>query len=489
MNGFVGLLSCVVVLAIGVVLPCTPECKAQSTSDAIKDEVSYENDIRPIVNNFCTTCHSGKNPEGDFVLDSYKDVRSYAEEGTLLERINDADDPMPPSGQLPKYMRRLFKVWAENGYLEKGESGSGTTANQGIDYGEFVPPTITPVDINEKGFDLLENMQGHWVGSMNLMGQDFDWMAFDFRAIAPSHVHGIFEGGTIGNLFTSFFVTNFNGKRTIMARNGGILNGIYRTSYFVLDKAEERENRMGKKESYFRLVDAYGGKDIMWMELTFSGNQIKFNAYTSRFGLVAPAKPHMKFQGKRMHPELAKQAAKAVGFPKNVIDMDFVDGLPKPNWGDDEIPQTSASYIWEESGKDLIELGKIAKDPYRIDQMPHLSKLTVSVKRNRMIKDKKLHLYLSNKALTDENGKFKTEYGYIRSDLLNGLLLFPEIDGSSNDFTFTYLHPGEYFLTVIADMDADGFPSPGDVTHSLKKISVEPESHSTIEIEDITVKN
>ena len=48
--------------------------------------------------------------------------------------------------------------------------------------------------------------------------------------------YGIFEGGTIGNLFTSFFVADFKGRRMLMARNDDILNGIYRTSYFVLDQ-------------------------------------------------------------------------------------------------------------------------------------------------------------------------------------------------------------------------------------------------------------
>jgi len=67
-----------------------------------------------------------------------------------------------------------------------------------------------------------------------------------------------------------------------MARNGGILNGIYRTSYFVLDLVEKRKNKQGRAETYYRLVDAYGGKDIMYMELTFSGKSIAFNAYTSR---------------------------------------------------------------------------------------------------------------------------------------------------------------------------------------------------------------
>lgn len=465
------LLGMVVILGLPIV------GKAQE----MRDEVSYSNDIKPLVENFCTTCHAGDNPEGDMVLTSYAAVRKQAEKGELLKRINDPEDPMPEDGLLPQYMRRMFQVWAAGGYVNVGKKKPG--GEPGIKYAKFTPPKITPVDINRKGFDLLQNMQGHWVGSLNLMGQEHEWWAFDYRAISPSHVHGMFEGGTIGNLFTSFFVTNFKGKRTIMARNGGLLNGIYRTSYFVLDQAQQ-----GRDWSYYRLVDAFGGKDIMWMELTFSGNQLEFNSYTSRFGLTAPPKRHMSFKGQRMHTKLAAKAAREVGFPKNVVDFDLSAGLPKPDWGKG-VPQTSASYIWQEPGKNLIELGKLAKDPYRIDQMPHVAKLTVSVKRSPATRGKKLQVYLSNQALTYKRGRFITRYGYVREELLNGLLLFPEIGPKQDEFTFTYLHPGKYFLTVIADMDGDGLPSPGDITHPRMKINVRPKSHANVTIRDLTVEN
>ena len=460
-----------------VAYPC--DVAAQSANDSIRDEVSYTNDIKPIVNNFCTTCHAGENPEGDFVLTSYDDVRKHVEKGTLLKRINDADDPMPQNGLMSPYMRRMFKNWADQGFVNVGQAGSGKERMQ---MQSFEPKPITPVDVNVDGFELLENMQGHWVGSMNLMGQDFDWWAFDFRPIAPSHVHGIFEGGTIGNLFTSFFVTELAGKRTIMARNGGILNGIYRTSYFVLEAVKR-----GRGWTYYRLVDAYGGSDIMYMELTFQGQRIDFKAYTSRFGLTEP-QLHMSFEGKRRHHELAAAAAKAVGFPKNVIDFEFPRTLPKPTWAD-EYPMTSASYISESSGKGIIELGKLSKDPRRIDQMPHLSKLSLVVDRGPAIRGKKLLVYLSRDALVDEGGKFIKRYGYIREELLDTLLLFPELSDSATEFTFTYLHPGSYRIAVIADMDGDGFPSPGDITHPLRSVVVDPESIQTVRVAGIAVQN
>lgn len=291
-------------------------------ADSTRDEVSYSDEIRPIVANYCTTCHHGDDPDGGFALDTYQDVRGQLEKGDLLERINDELDPMPPAGLMSERQRALFKAWIDGGYIEQGD-GSGAPL-----FEPFTSPGVVPVDIEKGGLKFLESLQGHWVGSMNLMGDELDWFAWDFRAIAPSHVHGIFEGGTLGNLFTSFFVADFKGTSTVMVRNGGLLNGIYRTSYFVLDSIKSDE-----ASTEYRFVDAYGGEGIMWMSLTFTGDRVEFLAHTSRMGLARPPKQHMRFIGRRQHTELAEVAAKQVGFPRLVEEREFSNGLPLPDWG------------------------------------------------------------------------------------------------------------------------------------------------------------
>ena len=400
-------------IALVVVALCWPRA---SNAAPMADEVSFADDIQPLVTNFCATCHHGADPEGGFVLDTYADVRRHTEKGELLARIHDAENPMPPAGLLPVQHRRLFKAWADGGYKRKGRRRPSAAKP---DRAKFVPPTIRPVDVRKDGFDFLDRMQGHWVGRMNLMGRDFEWFAFDYRAIAPSHVHGLFEGGTIGNLFTSFFVADFRGTRTLMARNGGLLNGIYRTSYFVLD-----EVKRSSTETSFRFVDAYGGKRIMWMELTFAGEELRFRAYTSRMGLFSPPRRHMSFTGRRRASELARAAAKAVGYPKNVVERRFPRGLPKANWGSKH-EVTSASYMSEEKGKSLVELGKLAGDPIRVDQMPRLGSVKLSVKRPAEARGKKLVVLLSEKALVDAKGRYLARHGYVREELLETTLLFP----------------------------------------------------------------
>ena len=180
MSGLLNILAVAGTLVVLILLLVPEEAQAQQEKKTpIQDEVSYTNDIRPVVNNFCTTCHAGDDPEGEFVLTSYQDVRKHTEKGKLLKRINDADDPMPQSGLMPQYMRRLFQKWKDGGYVNVGKRKA--VSQQRVS--EFKPPTIRPVDVSRQGFEMLDYMQGHWVGSMNLMGQDFDWMAFDLSLI------------------------------------------------------------------------------------------------------------------------------------------------------------------------------------------------------------------------------------------------------------------------------------------------------------------
>ena len=82
------------------------------------DTVTYQTHISTVISNSCISCHGGSNPQGNLLLESYTQVRNAAENGTLIQRINDAADPMPTSGLLPAQTRALFDEWVQNGYLE-----------------------------------------------------------------------------------------------------------------------------------------------------------------------------------------------------------------------------------------------------------------------------------------------------------------------------------------------------------------------------------
>ncbi len=346
----------------------------------------------------------------------------------------------------------------------------------------LISTEVKPVDINIEGFDLLEKMQGHWVGKNRVIADDYDWFAFDYRANAPSQIHGIFEGGSAGNLLTSFFVTDFKNTRTIMARNGGLLNGIYRTSYFVLDSVRNDEN--GK---YFRLVDAKGGTGVMFMELRFKQDSLYWNAYTSRLGIIVPPSRHMTFKGQKMNLDLAQTAASTVGFPQNIPTIDFSNGFVEENLyinpGDNEAK--SATFLAQATdNSDVFSLAEESGDPYKIDQHLYLGYLTINIERNAAIEDETLLIQLSKKALTDETGFFVTD-----QDAFNSVLLFPSLSQGENQFFVTYLHPGDYFVNVTADINGDGIISQGDITHPRQIITIQPEQQAEITINNITVQN
>jgi len=339
---------------------------------------------------------------------------------------------------------------------------------------------VEPVDINTDGFDFLEKMQGHWVGTNLVMADNFDFFSFDYRPISPSHIHGIFEGGTMGNLYTSFFISDFKGKRTLMARNGGLLNGIYRTSYFVLDKVEGLND--GSK--FYRFVDAYGGQKTMFMELRFKQDSLYFNAYTSRLGQDIPSR-HMTFKAQKTNLDLAQTAAATVNYPQNIIAFDFSNGF------DTTVLQAatgakSATFLAQDiSGTpDLLRLATESQDPYTIIDYPHLSYLNLNISRDSVTANKKLIISLSKEPLTNTQGYFTSNL-----TAFNSILLFSELSNNETTFSYTYLHPGNYYINVTADMDNDGSLSSGDITHPLRLVSISPETQSSINITQLNIIN
>ncbi len=131
----------------------------------------------------------------------------------------------------------------------------------------------------------------------------------------------------------------------------------------------------------------------------------------------------------------------------------------------------------------------ISGDPIRIDQMPHLSRLRVSFERPAALAKTKMEVYLSRAPLTDAKGKLLMEFGYVRKDLFDGLLQFPELGAGEEEFTFTYLHPGTYYVTVAADLNGDGYASKGDVLQASREIVVEPMDHANVRVEGPWVQN
>jgi hypothetical protein len=123
-----------------------------ATSQGIDEKVDFARQILPILSDKCFVCHGPDTQKKDFLrLDSFEgateDRGGYRaidtekpEEGEMLARLHDADDPMPPEDaekQLSESERELLSLWLR----------------QGGDYAKhwaFVPPVkVDPPTIEE----------------------------------------------------------------------------------------------------------------------------------------------------------------------------------------------------------------------------------------------------------------------------------------------------------------------------------------------------
>lgn len=437
-------------------------------------DVAYQSHIKPIIANNCLTCHAGNYPSANMTLDTYDKVVDAVQNRNLLKRINDPKNPMPTSGLMSRQERLAIQKWVDNDFAQQPKNPiSSTTPTQNA---IFTPPNIKAVDIEKEGFDFLEKMQGHWVGKMFLLGRDLPWFAFDFRAINESEVHGLFEGGSMGNLFNTFFVANYKGVKTIMLRNGGILSGIYRTSYFVLTDVKNGE---------YLFEDAYGGQQIMWVKISFNNDKMKMLTYTSKLGMQKASR-HMEFEGKRVHTDLAQQAAQAFNYPSKKVVKSFPDGMPLAQWGSEYPTVTSASYIMSmDQTTDYITLGQQANDPIQITDINNIASLQLQFKRNDLSKGKNISVYLSRAPLTSADGSMKMEHNFIAQSTMDEIILFPEIDKNDNDFTLTYLHTGKCYITFTVDNNKDLVPSKGDYYSASIELDLSAGKTITLEVDQI----
>jgi hypothetical protein len=314
---------------------------------------------------------------------------------------------------------------------------------------------VTPPENNNGliGFSLLNELTGHWVGSNQTAYGFYDWFSFDFRPISPSHLHSIYEGGTNQNIITSIFVADHEGKKQIMARNGGWLGNQYRATYFVLDKAE-----VDGQSKYYRLVDAVGKEKRAFIEFKFENDTLYFDAYKDNSGSLDDPIHHMGFKGTNYNPSYAQPAVDLFNFPQEISEVDLEDqflNLIDPN---------SALFLEEN------------EDPFPKELHGHLSDLKISINRGSSILEDKLLLYISKESIVNMSGQ-------VDFDNLNEKVI-RTIDVRSNETSYevTYLHPDNYFITAFSDIDDNKYPSSGDISSESILIEVAPESNPSMEI-------
>jgi len=76
---------------------------------------AFAEDILPIIQNNCTGCHSGNDPEAGLLLVTYSDVQAAVTSNGLMDRVNDDINPMPPINQLNDCVKNQIQSWIDAG--------------------------------------------------------------------------------------------------------------------------------------------------------------------------------------------------------------------------------------------------------------------------------------------------------------------------------------------------------------------------------------
>ena len=106
-------------LAILSIESCTKSFIAENNNSVQQiDTITFKVHIQPLISSYCLNCHSNVNARGNLSLETYAQVRNSAENGNLIQRINNVANPMPISGLMSIENRTLFDDWVKNSYQE-----------------------------------------------------------------------------------------------------------------------------------------------------------------------------------------------------------------------------------------------------------------------------------------------------------------------------------------------------------------------------------
>lgn len=80
-------------------------------------EVTYTNIVRHIMSQNCLSCHSSTTKKGDVILETYDQVKAYADKGDLIGVLESQQGykAMPPTTALRSCDIDQIKTWINNG--------------------------------------------------------------------------------------------------------------------------------------------------------------------------------------------------------------------------------------------------------------------------------------------------------------------------------------------------------------------------------------
>lgn len=99
----------------GALLLISESCETRTYEDISgpKTSITYTKDVKPIITNNCTSCHSSSGGQEPY-LDSYLDLKNNIN-AVLIDMNNGT---MPPDGPLPSSTISVVQTWKDSGMAE-----------------------------------------------------------------------------------------------------------------------------------------------------------------------------------------------------------------------------------------------------------------------------------------------------------------------------------------------------------------------------------
>lgn len=306
---------------------------------------------------------------------------------------------------------------------------------------EELEPPIEDEGINSstqvKGYGLLSKVNGIWSGDVNsttALGNFQDW-AMDFRPMSAAQCGGKSELDSINDIFMSFFIVKHNNEYRLAFRNGGGFGGSQRISYQYCDSVYESPT-----ESFYRFVDFVAGENRVYANFTFRNDSMNLIVYTSVYNTVSPATLHFVWRAKNLDTTETQDAVANFSFPQKQMVKDFSSAFST---------MTEAMFY------------NTANDAYKEVDHPYVGETNINITYSG--------------ALTINPGS-KSFVIFTTQPLFSGVTYMPQnliyrtryviLDANDLDYTFTLMHPDNYYAYVIHDANGDGQVGAGDYINS-----------------------
>ncbi len=302
------------------------------------------------------------------------------------------------------------------------------------------PPSLPPITnaTNVEGFNILAKLPGIWNGpvfSPTPLGDFPEWIV-DFRPISASQISAKNELDSINDIFMSFFICKYDGSYKVAFRNGGGFAGNVRNSYMIIDSLYE-----GSTHSFYRFVDPVSGGNRVYTDVLFKQDSLIMHTFTNQFSTLSTPVTHMRWTSKLKDLTATQDAINTFGYPKKEMIKDF-----------------STTFV----GLSDAVFYSTSQDPYPESAQPYLGISSVNINIvNPSSTDplKKVAIIITTKPLFNGFNFIPSNLDFRSRYVLTGA-------ASTTGFSFNYMHPGDYYVNAIYDVDGDLAFSSGDYMNS-----------------------